>query len=160
MNKLARQLKFYAEKYPKASSAALIGSTALAFVAVVGFIEVQDAIEAKRHAVSKNRQRDSNAYTEEAQQYTPSTEVTPQEAQLAAMLENAKNSSWQDNLRNAADAQLRFMLPGQDVDEGKEKPEYIKRIVDRSEEILKEDKARKEKEIEDSKDPFKSRFWK
>lgn len=110
--------------------------------------------------MSKNRQRDSNAYTEEAQQYTPSTEVTPQEAQLAAMLENAKNSSWQDNLRNAADAQLRFMLPGRDVDEGKEKPEYIKRIVHRSEEILKEDKARKEKEIEDSKDPFKSRFWK
>jgi len=31
MSKLARQLKFYAEKYPKASSAALIGGTALAF---------------------------------------------------------------------------------------------------------------------------------
>ena len=31
MSKLARQLKFYAETYPKASSAALIGGTALAF---------------------------------------------------------------------------------------------------------------------------------
>jgi hypothetical protein len=128
--------------------------------AVVGIIEVQDVIEAKRHAAAKRRQ-ESNAYTQESQQSsTPSADVTPQEAQLAAMLENAKNSSWQDNLRNAADAQLRFMLPGQDVDEGKEKPEYIKRIVDRSEEILNEDKARKEKEIEESKDPFQSRFWK
>ena len=75
------------------------------------------------------------------------------------MLENAKNSSWQDNLRNAADAQLRFMLPGRDVDNGQDKPEYIKRIADRSEEILKEHEARKEKEIEDTKDPFRSRFW-
>ncbi|KAK1749266.1 hypothetical protein QTG54_001205 [Skeletonema marinoi] len=159
MSKLARQLKFYAETYPKASSAALIGGTALAFAAVVGFIEVQDIMEAKRHTVAKREQNVN--YTEEAQLSTTSAgEVTPQEAQLAAMLENAKNSSWQDNLRNAADAQERFMLPGRDVDEGNEKPEYIKRIVDRSEEILQEDKARKEKEIEESKDPFTSRFWK
>ncbi len=126
--------------------------------AIVGFIEVQDVMEAKRHAATR-RQQDGN-YTEETQQSTQSADVTPQEAQLAAMLENAKNSSWQDNLRNAADAQVRFMLPGRDVDEGNEKPEYIKRIVDRSEEILKEDKARKEKEIEESNDPYKSRFWK
>ena len=121
--------------------------------AVVGFIEVQDAIEAQRHSVAKTQQ-------DEAQQSTPSANVTPQEAQLVAMLENAKNSSWQDNLRNAADAQARFILPGRDVDEGKETPEYIQKIVDRSEEILKEDKARMEKEIEESKDPYKSRFWK
>ena len=106
--------------------------------AVVGFIEVQDVMEAKRHAAAKKK-RQQNAYDIETQQSTPSADVTPQEAQLAAMLENAKNSSWQDNLRNAADAQVRFMLPGRDVDEGNEKPEYIKRIVDRSEEILKED---------------------
>jgi hypothetical protein len=74
------------------------------------------------------------------------------------MLENAKNSSWQDNLRNAADAQQRFMLPGRDIDNGQDKPAYIKRIVDRSEEILQEDKARKEKEEEDRKDPFRSSF--
>lgn len=121
--------------------------------AVVGFIEVQDAIAAQRHSVAKTQQ-------DEAQQSTPSADVTPQEAQLVAMLENAKNSSWQDNLRNAADAQARFILPGRDVDEGKETPEYIQKIVDRSEEILKEDKARMEKEIEESKDPYKSRFWK
>ncbi|KAL7495081.1 hypothetical protein ACHAWT_003613 [Skeletonema menzelii] len=157
MSKLARQLKFYAETYPKASTGLLIGGTALAFAAVVGFIEVQDVMAAKRHAATKRQQV---GYTEEPLQSTPSAVVTPQEAQLAAMLENAKNSSWQDNLRNAADAQVRFMLPGRDVDEGNEKPEYIKRIVDRSEEILLEDKARKEKEIEESNDPHRSRFWK
>ena len=129
--------------------------------AIVGFIEVQDVMEAKRHNAAIKRRHQGDYDTEETQQSTQSSaDVTPQEAQLAAMLENAKNSSWQDNLRNAADAQVRFMLPGRDVDEGNEKPEYIKRIVDRSEEILKEDKARKEKEIEESNDPFKSRFWK
>ncbi len=128
--------------------------------AIVGFIEVQDVMEAKRHNAAIKRRHQGDYDTEETQQSTQSADVTPQEAQLAAMLENAKNSSWQDNLRNAADAQVRFMLPGRDVDEGNEKPEYIKRIVDRSEEILKEDKARKEKEIEESNDPFKSRFWK
>lgn len=44
--------------------------------------------------------------------------VTPHEAQLVAMLENAKSSSWQQNLRNAADAQDRFMLPGQELTGG------------------------------------------
>ena len=128
--------------------------------AIVGIIEVQDVIEAKKHA-PKRRQQAGNYYTEESQlTNTESADVTPQEAQLVAMLENAKNSSWQDNLRNAADAQVRFMLPGRDVDEGRDKPAYIKRIADRSEEILQEERERKKKEEEERNDPFRSRFWK
>lgn len=159
---IARQLKFYAETYPKSSTAALIGATALSFAAVVGFIEVRDTFDAKRHATRTQHDISSDAYADntDADSAPSANVVTKQEAQLAAMLENAKNSSWQDNLRNAADAQQRFMLPGRDIDNGQDKPAYIKRIVDRSEEILQEDKARKEKEEEERKDPFRSKFWK
>ncbi|KAL7455671.1 hypothetical protein ACHAWC_007202 [Mediolabrus comicus] len=154
---IARQLKFYAETYPKSSTAALIGATALSFV--VGFIEVRDSFDATKtqHDINSS---DTYADDIDADSAPSANAVTKQEAQLAAMLENAKNSSWQDNLRNAADAQQRFMLPGRDIDNGQDKPAYIKRIVDRSEEILQEDKARKEKEEEDRKDPFRSKFWK
>ena len=71
------------------------------------------------------------------------SEVTRNEAQLAAMVENAKKSSWQENLHNAADAQHRFMLPGTDVDDGNDTPEYVKNIDKRSEEILSKEKERK-----------------
>ena len=90
---------------------------------------------------------------------TEHTSTTRNEAQLAAMLENAKKSSWQDNLRNAADAQDRFMLPGRDVDSGRrDAPEYIKRIDERSEEILQTQEEEKNKANE--KDPSNTRFWK
>jgi len=92
-------------------------------------------------------------------QKTPTSDVTQNEAQLAAMLENAKNSTWRDNLRNASDAQQRFMLPGRDIDEGKGAPEYLNRINKRSKEILKDVNEKRKKEREDENDPSKTRFW-
>ena len=84
-----------------------------------------------------------------------SDDVTRNEAQLSAMVQNAKNSSWQENLRNAADAQERFMLPGRNVDDDKV-PEYISNISKRSEEII--ETKRREKEIRN--DQSLTRFWK
>ncbi len=81
------------------------------------------------------------------------------EAQLAAMVENAKSSSWQDNLRNASDAQQRFMLPGRDIEDGTDTPEYVKRIDERSQEILRKDIERREKERQEASDPTTTRFW-
>ena len=81
------------------------------------------------------------------------SEVTRNEAQLAAMVENAKKSSWQENLHNAADAQHRFMLPGRDVDDGNDTPEYVKNIDKRSEEILSKEKERR------NNDQSETRFW-
>ena len=81
------------------------------------------------------------------------SEVTRNEAQLAAMVENAKKSSWQENLHNAADAQHRFMLPGRDVDNGKDTPAYVKNIDKRSEEILSKEKERK------NDTQSETRFW-
>ena len=84
-------------------------------------------------------------------------DVTTNEAQLSAMVQNAKNSSWQENLRNAADAQERFMLPGRNVDSDSDKvPEYISNISKRSEEII--ETKRREKEIKN--DQSMTRFWK
>ena len=84
------------------------------------------------------------------------SEVTRNEAQLAAMVENAKKSSWQENLHNAADAQHRFMLPGRDVDDGNDTPEYVKNIDKRSEEILSKEKERRNN---DKNDQSETRFW-
>ncbi len=81
------------------------------------------------------------------------------EAQLVAMVENAKSSSWQDNLRNASDAQQRFMLPGRDVDNGADTPEYVKRIDERSQAMLREEIERREKERLDEDDSTRTRFW-
>jgi hypothetical protein len=81
------------------------------------------------------------------------------EAQLAAMVENAKSSSWQENLHNASDAQQRFMLPGRDIDNDVDTPEYVKRIDERSQEILREDIERRERERQEESDPSRTRFW-
>jgi hypothetical protein len=91
--------------------------------------------------------------------------VTPNEAQLAAMLENAKNSSWRENLSNAHDAQGRFMLPGvrhvddDDDDDEDDEPEYVRRINARSREILRDEGERRERERRDEADPWRTKFW-
>lgn len=118
----------------------------------MAFIELRDRYAFHRHAVRNNDSQSLGASTS-------SSEVTPSEAQLAAMLENAKNSSWRQNLDNAADAQHRFMLPGQDVDAGRDTPEYVKRIDERSDEILRQDEERLKKAKENDNDPSKTRFW-
>ena len=112
---------------------------------IVAFIELRD----------RYKHREQYAMS----QKTPTSDVTQNEAQLAAMLENAKQSSWRDNLRNASDAQQRFMLPGRDVDEGKDAPPYLKRIDKRSKEIMRDENERRKKEREDENDPSKTRFW-
>merc|ERR1712176_89035 len=70
--------------------------------------------------------------------------ITPQRAQLVAMLENAKQSSWKENLLNAVDAQQRIMLGGC-IENGKEMPAYVRRIKERSEGILQEENVRLER---------------
>ena len=101
-------------------------------------IELRDRYDFQKQAASKDMMYSRN------------------EAQVAAMLENAKNSSWQQNLHNASDAQQRFMLPNLDIDNEFDVPEYVKRIDARSQEILSE----REKDKEDESDPSRTRFWK
>ena len=141
MKQYARQLRYFAERYPKSGSALLVYNN-------------QKFGDSRGQVSPLNNGQASPPTTS-----PKSSDVSPHEAQLAAMVENAKNSSWQQNLRNAADAQDRFMLPGRDVDEGREAPEYVKQIDKRSEEIHREENERRRQRREAEDDPSKTRFW-
>lgn len=83
----------------------------------------------------------------------PKEKMSFEEARLIAMLENAKESSWQENLENVADAQERFILPSR---QGGDVPDFMKQIDQRSVEILQKqheliDKRKQRKET--------TRFW-
>lgn len=147
MNQYAQQLRRYAEQYPKTSTLALVAATAASCAAMVAFIEIRDRGQPARSGRDTTHAGASDM-------------VTPREAQLAAMLETAKNSTWKQNLENAADAQERFMLPGRISGNGEGTPEYVKRIDERSDEILREESVRREKERLNAKDPLKTQFWK
>ena len=111
---------------------------------------------------SKVRSSSSVAGAAAAAATTAAGGVTPNEAQLAAMLENAKNSSWRENLINAHDAQGRFMLPvvrHVDDDDDDDAPEYVRRINARSREILRDEGERRERERRDEADPWRTKFW-
>ena len=71
------------------------------------------------------------------------------------MIENARNSTWRENLENAVDAHERFVLPNRSHDGGSV-PEYVKRIDERSREMMVEDEERREKLSRGWRD---TRFW-
>lgn len=79
----------------------------------------------------------------------PKQKMSLEEARLVAMLENAKQSSWQENLDNAVEAQEKFMLPNSQRDA----PTALMDSIDqRSKEILKNqhDKVDKERTTKES----------
>ena len=132
MNKINKQLNQahrtflkYAQTHPKTLTCALLGGSTLVGIALFKLID--DGHE--------DYKRD------------PKQKITMDEARLIAMLENAKESSWQQNLENAVHAQEQFMLPGRQRDT----PKFMDEIDDRSIVILKNqhdkiDKARMRKE--------------
>lgn len=79
--------------------------------------------------------------------------MTMEEARLAAMVENARKSSWKENLDNALQAQDQFMLPGQF-----EKPEFMDKIDKRGLEIMKSQHDRIERQ-EEEKRKETTKFW-
>ena len=81
--------------------------------------------------------------------------LTQTEAQLAAMIENARNSTWRQNIENAVDAHERFVLPNRNVDEGREVPKYVQNIDERSRELMEEEEEKKA----NRNDPKRTRFW-
>jgi hypothetical protein len=77
-------------------------------------------------------------------------DMTRDEAMLRAMIENAKSSTWQENIENASMAQSRFMLPGSSSS-GSEKDHqerFIKDISQRRDEMMEREKNRKRIEKE------------
>ena len=132
LNQAHRTFLKYAQSHPKSLTAALLGGSTL--VGIVLFKMIDDGHE--------DYKRD------------PKQKMTMDEARLIAMLENAKESSWQQNLENAVQAKEQFMLPGR---HSREVPKFMDEIDERSVEILKNqhkmiDKARMRK-------PTSTKFW-
>ena len=95
------------------------------------------------------------------------------EALVRAMIQNAKESSWQENLRNAVMAQERFVLPERQlaritdgVEHGESKEAnprdlFVQKIVARSDRWLQEqhaEQARRQKQQRDDAESF-STAW-
>lgn len=57
--------------------------------------------------------------------------MSVEEARLVAMVENAKASTWKENLQNAVDAQDQMMLPGR-----RKKPAFVHKIEERALKLL------------------------
>lgn len=156
MNSARRLFIHYAETYPKASTSALLGGTILTCVVMVKAIEARDAYKESTRIGTGDatlQQYDDEGKPVAGQQ------LSVRDAQIMAMIQNAKESTWRENLTNAADAQERFMLPGrQEGGEGEEKedPEYVRKIEDRSLEIMKE---QQEKVDGEKNRKITTRFW-
>jgi hypothetical protein len=77
-----------------------------------------------------------------------------EEARLRAMIENAKDSTWRENLDNAVSAHNNFMLPGRG---NQMEPEFLRNIDERSTRILKENQDQINKE--NKRKATVTRFW-
>jgi hypothetical protein len=129
----------YAQTHPKSMTLALMGGSTLVGVFLFRIIDGGNDNDYKRN---------------------PKQKMSLDEARLIAMLENAKESSWRENVENAIDAQEQFMLPGR----GRKEPKFMDSIEERSVEILRnhhekideEERERREEEEEENT----TSFWK
>jgi hypothetical protein len=84
--------------------------------------------------------------------------MTLEQARLRAMIENAQQSTWQENLDNALVAQEKFMLGSE---RGEKAPEFMKKIEARSQELMQqqaEQQRQRDLEHEEKRD-VTTRMW-
>ena len=67
---------------------------------------------------------------------TSTTQISRETARVRAMIENAKESDWKQNLSNVIEAQHQFMLPN-DSKKSLQQPDFIKKIDRRTDEMMK-----------------------
>jgi hypothetical protein len=87
--------------------------------------------------------------------------LTLEQARLRAMIENAKSSTWQENLNNALVAQEKFMLGNE---RGEKNPKFMKEIDQRSHQLMEEQQEKIQQEMKDNQEDPKRRqtttkFW-
>jgi hypothetical protein len=141
-----RLLIHYAHHNPKSSTFALLTGTTLTFATFVFAVSERDERLAREHHAKQLSSNTDDAHTKS---------ISRHEAQVQAMIENARNSSWRQNLENAVDAQERFVLPNRHSNVEENVPEYLQRIDERSKEILiVQEEAEREKEKTTG-----TRFW-
>lgn len=129
----------YAQTHPKSMTMGLLGGSTLVGVVLFRIIDGGNDNDYKRN---------------------PDQKMSVGEARLIAMLENAKESSWQENVENAIDAQEQFMLPGRN----RKEPKFMDKIEERSMEILRNqhDKLDEEERIKrkNKEEEGSTNFWK
>ena len=64
------------------------------------------------------------------------SQISRETARVRAMIENAKESDWKQNLSNVIEAQHQFMLPN-DSKKSLQQPDFIKKIDRRTDEMMK-----------------------
>jgi hypothetical protein len=83
--------------------------------------------------------------------------LTMEQARLRAMIENAQQSTWQENLDNALIAQEKFMLGNE---RGEKEPEFMKKIEARSQELIQQAEQRRQLDLErEKKRKITTRMW-
>ncbi len=140
LNRAHNSFLRYSQTHPKSMTMALLGGSTLVGVVLFRIIDSGD----------------ENVYKRD-----PSQKMSLGEARLIAMLENAKESSWQENVENAIDAQEQFMLPGRN----RKEPKFMDKIEERSLEILRNqhEKLDQEERIKrkmEEEEEDKTTFWK
>uniref|UniRef100_A0A7R9WQK8 Uncharacterized protein n=1 Tax=Craspedostauros australis TaxID=1486917 RepID=A0A7R9WQK8_9STRA len=128
MQSMLRKLVELTHSHPKSIMAGSMGLTVGSGIILYNLVGRQQQHELRAH-LHKNKRHP----------------MTPEEARVRAMIEQAKESTWQENLDRAFAAQDRFMLPGRDFGSS---PKFVKQIDERSQQLLQKD----EKEREDKMD--------
>jgi hypothetical protein len=99
-------------------------------------------------------QQQDNEYSGKA---APAPVLTIEQARLRAMIENAQQSTWQENLDNALVAQEKFMLGNE---RGEREPEFMKKIEARSQELMQQAKQKRQLDLEkEKKRMVTTRMW-
>jgi hypothetical protein len=118
--------------------------------------------EDDEHDDSTGLTKYSNTTRQQQQQRPPQKIIlTPEAARVRAMIDNAKESTWRENLSNAAEAHRHFVLPPGHVNNNpgktsRETSNLLRNIEKRSEKLLYE----QQKELErQSKRKLTTRFW-
>ncbi len=139
LNRAHNSFLRYAQTHPKSMTMGLLGGSTLVGVVLFRIIDGGNESDYKRN---------------------PDQKMLLGEARLIAMLENAKESSWQENVENAIDAQEQFMLPGRN----RKEPKFMDKIERRSMEILhnQHEKLDEEESIKRKKEEEEgtTNFWK
>lgn len=143
---MKQQLSALAERLTSRFSLFVVGT--LAASSAAGYV-CFSIVDNQKYGGSKQQQQ-QEMHSEEGPTADMTTS-TAEEVRLQAMIENARNSSVSENLENAFQAQERFMLPNRKHDT---KPEFVKKIDKRSEEILLEEKQQRQKQAEKT-----TKFW-
>lgn len=132
INQAHRLLIQYANSHPGTATLVLLGGSTVAGIGLLNIID-----------------NGNDPYARD-----PKEKMSMEEARFIAMVKDAKESSWQENLENAASAQDRFMLPGRQRDS----PKFMNKIDRRSKQIMK--KQHEEIDREKAEEDTTTTFWK